>query len=245
MIIRYLVPGPMDSREVRRREQLLTGWAPVEVEASVLSLTPGPRSVESSYEEHLTVPALVKALVDAEQEGVDAIIVGCAGDPGVEALREIATKTLVIGPGSTAAHTAALLGDSFGIVTPPGISVVRRQMTVLGLRDRLAGIAEVDIPVVELGADTGKTIAVIAGAARSLIDLGADTVVLGCMSMAFLDADIWLSEQLGVPVVNPAKVAIGVAATMVHAGLMPSKLAYPVPPKLAAGRHLAELLSCQ
>jgi hypothetical protein len=35
-----------------------------------------------------------------------------------------------------------------------------------------------------------------------------------------------------VPVVNPAKVAVGVAEALVRSSLLPSRLAYPQPPKL-------------
>lgn len=65
---------------------------------------------------------------------------------------------------------------------------------------------------------------------------GADTLVLGCMSMAFLDVTTGLEAELGVPVVNPARSALEVAEALVGSGLRHGKRAYPLPPKLASGR---------
>jgi Asp/Glu/hydantoin racemase len=57
---------------------------------------------------------------------LDAVIVGCFDDPGVDALRELATRTLVVGPGAAAMHVAGLLGGSFGIVTVPNPTATRK-----------------------------------------------------------------------------------------------------------------------
>jgi allantoin racemase len=55
------------------------------------------------------------------------------------------------------------------------------------------------------------------------------------MSMAFLGVAEQLSEELGVPVLNPARTALKTAEALVSSGLRHSKKAYPVPPKVAAG----------
>jgi allantoin racemase len=77
----------------------------------------------------------------------------------------------------------------------------------------------------------------MAAAGRELVEQrGADTLVLGCMSMAFLDVTAELEAELGVPVVNPARSALKVAEALVGSGLRHSKRAYPLPPKFASGR---------
>jgi len=242
MKIRYIIPGPMEADELCRRGGLLEHWAPADAEIDLVDCSPGPASIECSYEEHLAIPALAEGLLAAEREGVDALIVGCADDPGIDALREIAVKTAVVGPGAAAMHMAAQLGERFAIITVPTPGAVRRLVQAQGLIDRLVDIGVVDIPVLSLAGEPDVTAAHMARVGRALVEQGADTLVLGCMSMAFLDRDRELSEELGVPVVNPAKVAVGTAASMVRSGLLPSKMAYPMPPKLAAGARLADLL---
>lgn len=245
MKIRYIIPGPMGRAhgrgEVERRGALLAQWAAPDVETSIVDTEDGPASIESAYEEYLSVPAAVAALGEAEAEGVDAVIVGCFDDPGVDALRELSTATLVVGPGATSMHATALLGSSFGLVTVPNPTAVKKLVLSERLEARLAGIALVDMPVLDLGQDVQATKRGILAAGESLIAQGADTIVLGCMSMAFLDIDDQLSSELGVPVINPAKVALGVAEALVRARLLPSRLAYPMPPKLAAGSPLGHL----
>src|SRR5262249_39586470 len=155
-----------------------------------------------------SVPAAVGALRDAEAEGIDAVIVGCFDDPGVDALRELSTRTLVLGPGSTAMHTASLLGTKFGIVTVPNPTAVKKLVLTERLEPRLVGIGLVHTPVLDIADDIDATVAAMRDVGADLVSRGADTIVLGCMSMAFLDADVELGATLGVPVVNPAKVAL-------------------------------------
>lgn len=47
---------------------------------------------------------------------------------------------------------------------------------------------------------------------------------------------------LGVPVVNPARAALGLADTIVRCQLLPSKRAFPLPPKMRARATLAQLV---
>ena len=246
MRIRYVIPGPMGRTphgltEVERRGALLAQWAAPDVETSIADTATGPASIESAYEEYLSVPAAVEALGEAERDAVHAVIVGCFDDPGLDALRELATQTLVVGPGATSMHATALLGASFGIVTVPNPTAVKKLVVTERLDARLAGIALVDIPVLGLRDDVKATRDGILEAAGSLLGRGADTIVLGCMSMAFLDLDDELSAALGVPVVNPAKVTLGVAEALVRARLLPSRRTYPIPPKLEGGRAVADL----
>ena len=247
MQIRYVIPGPMSStklgrQELERREALLRAWAAPDVEVSVHEVASGPAAIESAYEEYLAVPALVQALVEAEREDVDALIVGCFDDPGVDALRELAKGTLVVGPGAAAMHLAGLLGGSFGIVTVPNPTATRRLVLTERLDARLVAIALVRLSVLEVGDNVDATLEAMTSAGEELVVKGAETIVLGCMSMAFLDVDAELGRRLGIPVVNPAKVALGVAETLVRAGLFPSRVAFPPPPKLANGQPIEELL---
>lgn len=244
MRILYVIPGPMSRTElgpaeVTRRGQVLRSWAAPGTAVEIREVASGPASIESAYEEHLTVPATAEAMLEAERDGFDAGLLGCFGDPGADALRELLESMPIVAPGEAALHVAAMLGERFGIVTVAS-SVVRplRQLVVRsGLGERLAGLAVVETPVLELGRDPARTFERMSAAGRDLVEHhGADTLVLGCMSMAFLDVTAQLEAELGVPVVNPARSALKVAEALVGSGLRHSKRAYPLPPKLASGR---------
>jgi allantoin racemase len=245
--IRYTIPGPMGRSaegavELRRREDLLRRWASPGTDVRVVDSASGPDSVESAYEDHLSVPALASALVDAERDGIDALIIGCYDDPGADALRELATSTIVVGPALAALHVAALVGTQIGIVTVPEPGSVRRHIYANRMQEHVRDIAVINSSVLGLREDTEKSAAAVRSAAVRLLDAGADVIVLGCMSLGFLNIDEQLGEELGAPVVNPARVAVGTAELLVRARLRPSKLAYPTPPKMADQLSLAEFV---
>jgi len=219
--------------EVARRENLLRSWAAPDVDARVQDVPSGPASIESIYEEALAVPPLVDALPGLEADGVDAVIVGCFDDPGVDALRELAQRTLIIGPGAAAMHLASVLGGSFAIVTVPNPTATRKLVLAERLAARFVDVGLVDIPVLGLRDDVEATFEAMSDAGQALVARGAETIVLGCMSMAFLDIEHELGARLGVPVINPAKAALGVAEALVRAGQLPSRVTFPPPPKLS------------
>jgi allantoin racemase len=188
-----------------------------------------------AYEEYLSVPPALGRIRQLAAEGVDGVIVGCFGDPGVDAARELVTMP-VVGPGEAAMLLAASLGHRFAVVTvlDSVVQPLRRLAWSVGVLDKLATVRTIGIPVLELYRDLDATAGRIAQAGKRAIEEdGADTVILGCMTMAFAERHLELAAALGVPVVNPAHAALKLAEALVGAGLTHSKRAYPIPPKLA------------
>jgi allantoin racemase len=238
MLIRYAVPGAMGTAEMQRRHAMLATWAGPDTTVTVSDAPAGPLSIESTYETYLCVPFLVDALAEAERDEVDAMIVGCFDDPAVDALRELAMRTVVVGPALASVHMAALLGSAVGIVSVPEVGAMRRHLAANRMSDHIVDIAVIESTVLGLRDDTAGTSAKVRSAAEELIGAGADVIVLGCMSLAFLGIDKEVEDAVGAPVVNPARTALAVAEAMVQADLVPSKRAYPSPAKLKAnGGH--------
>jgi allantoin racemase len=232
--ILYLVPGALSAsrgaEELQRRRAALQGWSAPGVEVGIAENTDGPHSIESGYEEYLSVPGSLEVARKAQEDGYDAIILGCFGDPGLDAFREL-VRVPVVGPCEAAMHAACQLGHQFGIVTvlDSVVAPLHGLARLAGLESRVAAIEAVDVPVLELGADSDE--AVLGGCRRALA-AGADTLILGCMSMAFLGVAERLSDELGVPVVNPARCALKMAELLVGTGLTHSRRAFPTPRKL-------------
>ena len=235
--ILYLVPGHLSRargvEELERRRSLLQEWAFAGTEVGIAENPDGPGSIESAYEEYVSIPGSLELAVAAEADGFDAIVLGCFGDPGLDGFRELLSVPIV-GPCEAGIHLAAQLGESFGIVTvlDSVVGPLRRLVRVAGLDSRLATIVACDVPVLELRDESYD--AVRAGCEKAL-EAGADTLILGCMSMAFLGVAERLSAELGVPVLNPALTALKTAEALVGSGLSHSKKAHPVPPKVLAG----------
>jgi allantoin racemase len=65
---------------------------------------------------------------------------------------------------------------------------------------------------------------------KAIRDDGVNVLIPGCMGMAFLGIPEEAQKALGVPVLNPAAVALKLAELYVRLGLRHSKRAYPFPP---------------
>jgi allantoin racemase len=236
MHIRYAVPGAMGAAELQRRHAMLAAWAGPNTTVTISDSPAGPASIESAHEAYLCVPFLLDTLAEVERDAVDAMIVGCFDDPAVDALRELAVRTAVVGPALASVHMAAMLGTAVGIVSVPEVGTLRRLLAAYGMSNHIVDIAVIESTVLGLRDDTTGTGAKVRSAAEELARAGADVIVFGCMSLAFLGIDKEVEDAAGAPVVNPARTALAVAEAMVQAGLKPSKRAYPLPAKLIANR---------
>lgn len=205
------------------------------VALSQATLETGPASIESAFDEALCAPDVVRRAIEAEQDGVDALIIDCMGDPGLQAARE-SVHIPVFGPAETSMHVAAMLGHRFAIVTV--LERVRPLIEHLagryGVAGKLACVRSVDTPVLAIDDDPDRLADALFGEARRavLVDR-ADVVVLGCTGFAGLDAALKarLDEAgLAVPVTDPLAVTLAVAAGLVRANLAHSKRGYPPPP---------------
>ena len=133
---------------------------------------------------------------------------------------------------------AASLGHRFSIITitESVIAFTERLVRNIGVGEKLASVRAVDIPVLQLHHDRAQTVEAVIEAGRETRQADrADTLMLGCMSMGFLEIAEEVAPELGVPVLNPGKVALKFAEATVGAGLTHSRRAYMTPPKLASG----------
>jgi allantoin racemase len=201
---------------------------------SHVELDVGPASIESAFDEALALPDTIAKIVQAEQEGADAVVVDCFGDPGVDAGRE-ATEMLVLGPAQTSMHLAALLGQKFSVVTvlEAVIPLLEDLAAKYGLADKLCSIRTVDIPVLELDQHERLVRALTDEAVRAVEDDGAHVIVFGCTGMrgcaAGLRADLAARGYPGIPVIDPVIAAFKLAEAIVDLGLAPSKRTYTTP----------------
>ena len=239
MKLLYIIPGNVRNggfgvEEMKRREQVLRENAFAGTYIDVIDIPSGPSSIESMYEEAQAVPGMVAAAIQAEKDGYNGVIVGCYGDPGLAAAREMVSIP-VVGPGETSALLAAMLGHHFSIVTVTDSLVGTLEQLVLaaGVDRKLASVRPIDVSVLDIGSSPDIVRQRARKAAMAARDEDrADCIVLGCMSMAFAGIDHELSAELGIPVVNPALSALKTLEELVSMGLSHSKRAYQTPPKL-------------
>jgi allantoin racemase len=168
----------------------------------------GPISIESHYDEALSVPGVLASIVQGEAEAVDGYVIACFGDPGLDAARELAGGP-VLGIAQAAMHAASFLGRGFSVVTTLGRTTGRAWDLAghYGLSRFCLGVHACEIPVLALETDPGARAAITAACREALHNDGSDAIVLGCAGMADLCRSI--SAELEVPVVD------GVAAATV------------------------------
>jgi allantoin racemase len=215
------------------RQAALQAFVSPGVELVARRASGGPPSIESMYDEYLSVPGIMELAMELERECFDAIVPGCFGAPGLDALREV-VDIPVVGPGATAMLVAANLGHRFSVVTvlENVVRPLENLALITGVAAKLASVRQIGIPVLELNNDLDATFSRLIDVSRETIEQDrADVLVLGCGTLSFRSAE--LQAAVGVPVVNPLQVALRTAEMLVACGLSHSKRSYPVPPKMA------------
>ena len=196
----------------------------------------GPASIESKFDEALAVPDTIRKAIQAEENGADAVVIDCMGDPGMLACRE-AISIPVLGAGQTAMHLANMLGHRFSFITVLDRikPMVDDLVSAYGLNDKYASFQAVDIPVLELTHDLAVLNDALAEKAIVSIEQdGADIVVLGCTGFLGCAEAIrasLLTRGYDVPVIDPIPATVLVGEALIKAGISHSKHAYPRPDK--------------
>jgi allantoin racemase len=234
----YQLVAPMEKTlgpaEIERRQDYLQHHAGADTEVAVQSVPSGYPSIESERDVVAVAAHLLHGLQRAEASGASAGIVGCFSDPALDAIRET-VRMPVIGPGQSAIALALQLGESYSILSPldSGAKRARPRLRGQALTDRLASIRGVGVSVVDLGRGDNAAWDRIVDTGRRCIDDGADVLVMGCMSMAFMGIERELSDRLAVPVVSPVLAALKTAETMLDLNLSHSRTAWPPLPDKA------------
>ena len=225
------------TEELARREKILRSIASPNTQIDIFGLEKNPKksrlgTIQSEYDAAVSTPEDIKCAIAAEKAGYQAVIIPCGGDPGVAPLREV-LKIPVIPPGMTANHVCSMLGQRFSILTT-GRGSPRK--TEIHERDgllKLVSVHHIGLSVPEVREKPKEAYeAMVREGKRAVDEYGASSVTYGCMSMGFLMIDDKLTEEIGVPAINPVKAAVKVAEMLIDLGVTHSKLAYPFPPSL-------------
>jgi allantoin racemase len=145
------------------------------------------------------VPKVVALAKQMYEEGFDAVIISCAGDPGVEEAR-VAVPIPVVGAGVSTAAICMAYGNhpaALGITAeiPDGYKRV--------FADRCAGSTRGEGVNSTLDLMTPAGYTATENAAREQKSGGADAIALSCTGMATIGIAPTLEKALGIPVLDP------------------------------------------
>ena len=159
-------------------------------------------------------------------------MIGCFGDPGLDAAREVAAGP-VVGIAEAGMHLATMLGRSFSIVTTLARTIGQAEQLVhrYGFVDQCRSIYACEVPVLELDDPASEARKLVVDYCRRAVEHDeADSIVLGCAGMADFCHDV--SEQVGVPVVDGVTAGVVLIESMIKLGLQTStrsEYAAPLP----------------
>jgi|BioPla2DNA2_1021312.scaffolds.fasta_scaffold52098_2 allantoin racemase len=232
--ILYVMPGTGATLdEIARREKIANSFLiNKNNKVKVVDTDEGPESIESSIEGDLSVRGVLRKLIE-EKGSYDAVIIGCGDDPGLFSVREL-MDVPVIGPMETSIAYSSMLGDKFGYITISEESLPETRMIFrkYGVENKCASIRSMNVTVDEMinnKISEKDFLDTFVREVKAAVKCGASTILLGCMSMAYMLIDEKVKDIIDIPIINPAKVAVCTAEIMTSLGLKHSIYAYPKP----------------
>lgn len=219
MKICYLLPGVgMSEAEKNRRRDILNDIAAEGTTIEIGQVEDGPISIENAMDEYSAMPMVLKYILEREAD-FDGFILGCAGDTGIEGAREQA-KVPIVGPGESSILLGTCGDKRFSMVTISAerADIKRRLVREAGIDvNRLVSSHALNIPVMELYNDNAKTQNTLMNTMREAKAKGADVMLLGCMSVAFMDRGLLREtvEETGLPLINPIVTAVKMSEALV------------------------------
>ena len=219
---------------VKPAKEEIEKFASKGTEISVEAIQYGAASIESSYDEMLNAPGIIKVAEKAQSDGFDGIITDCMCDPALEALRE-RLDIPVVGPGRASILCAAELAHRFSVVTVVEnvFTIFENKVMGLGLAGKLASVRAVNIPVLDLADLKKLTGALVDESIKAIEEDGAHAIVLGCtgmMGVADNLAETLKKKGYEVPVIDPVAVAVKYLEMLIALDLKQSKKTYMPPP---------------
>jgi len=143
---------------------------------------------------------IIECMYQASQEGYDAIMVACSGDPGVYEASEI-VDIPVVGPMEAAMLTACMFGNKFGILTVEDrrwAEYCEELAVRYGLKSRLSGVERISIPSSDAFTKgfldlpwIGKE---LIAKSQKLIDGGANSIVIGSAGLSTMASAAGISK---------------------------------------------------
>ncbi|OTF01944.1 aspartate/glutamate racemase family protein [Halorubrum sp. SD683] len=239
----YLVPGVgLPDDEKQRRERVANELTPDHVDVTVLEAEgPGPTSIESAVEEYWCVVGSMKTAHRVQSE-FDALVIGCFGDPGIRALRELLSIP-VVGPAEATIHTASMVADRFTWLTilEATAPMSHEQAHEHHLADRCVSVRSVDAPVESIDHGDDDLVERMVSEGKAAVEEdGAEALFPGCMSLSFAQRHDEIEERVGVPFLDPASIALEQAAAWARHGVAQSPKTYPEPKFEKLGDLLGE-----
>jgi allantoin racemase len=225
------VIGTYPPEEQARREAAALSYATSEIEIGIIRVSASPYVKDiGAAEIELAAPDFIRAYRKAQDEGYDAVVPLGFLDIGVNGGRSV-VDIPIVGACHASLHVGLQLGDRLGLVvySPDLIPVLRTIVRRYGMEQHVVGIAHSGFELTQIANNKDQMAEKFLTSARGLIDsAGAEVIIAAGVTQCpvHLKAQ-WLSEQLGVPVVEGFGAPIQMAALLANLRLRHSRLRWP------------------
>ncbi len=199
-------------------EEMIAGIAHDGLEVVMVDLPDVPvTSVQDRHDADIVAAAHTKVALRAEVEGFDAVAMGCLGEPGVAAAKDV-VRIPVIGEAQAAMHMAALVARRFSFVGPDhGDGTEEYDLAHrYGFSQHLVSVKGVAATSPAFAFDEEGLAELVIREARLAIEEDGAQAIIGYGTLKVLRA---MREALPVPVINPVTSTILLAEAAARARL--------------------------
>jgi allantoin racemase len=213
-LLYYLATSGYDPAEQARRLAVMAPFVPEGYQLAFASASGGPDFLDHPADFAAASRAARDSAETLGPEQGEAIILGGALDPGLAELRARA-RLPVIGPGEAALFVAALYDRPLAIIVQDdaALEAGHRLVEQTRVKPPVVAVRPLGVPVRALVADLERGRQALRQVAQAALEEdGAAAIYLGSMTLPTLGLTETLRAQLGVPVFDPLRIAIRVAA---------------------------------
>lgn len=185
-----------DEKLLNQHGRLLEQYYPQFVVES-RSIPDQPEGIHDDETEAMAVPKIIKLVKD--WQGLDAVVISCAGDPAVKELRE-ELAIPVIGAGEATALLALNYGKKFGVL---GITEEIPRAYAKAFGENIVGTCRTEgvNSTLDLMTEPGRKNVI--QKALELKALGAEVIALACTGMSTIEIAGELEDICRIPVIDP------------------------------------------
>jgi len=221
---------------------VLNGLAEDGTEIKQSFLDKGTYALNTDFLQLYNNQSIVKKIIQAENEGYDAVVIGCWNDPGLLAARAV-LNIPVIGIAEASYLFSCMVGRKAAAITvqPELIPGMNNTLRMYGFENRMINdkpIRAFDMTNEETGemfiSPFRSVIPKFESVVRECIDDGADTIITACgwlgPALTRIGYKEFLSGKHKVPIIDPCAAALKLAESYVNlkkkTGLLKSESIY-------------------
>ena len=199
-----------------------------EVDITEVDLPKSPiKEISSSVHVGIVAMLQVEEAIRAEENGFDAVVLGCLDEPGVTEAKEV-IGIPVVGEAESSMHYASLVGRKFSFVggSPESKGVLIDLAKKYGFFEKVASVRKINVTPLDFASNKiGLVDKMIIEGKKAIEYDGADSII----GYGDIDCINCLRSELGVPVISPVQASVIMAESLVRLSMSHSKKAYPIP----------------